>query len=74
MKNRTRQFMTTIKLSTALLLILLSLVISTSGVAQEAPAVSDDANSINEQTIYIPYDKLREVFERDGRGVFLPYD
>ena len=36
---------------------------------------SDQQNdSINEQTIYIPYDRLREVFERDGRGVFLPYD
>ena len=27
-----------------------------------------------EQTIYIPYDKLREVFEKEGRGVFLPYE
>lgn len=25
------------------------------------------------QTVYIPYTKLREVFEREGRGVFLPY-
>ena len=28
----------------------------------------------NEQTIYIPYDKLKDVFEREGRGVFLPYN
>ena len=35
---------------------------------------SDKEDSLNEQTIYIPYDKLREVFERDGRGVFLPYE
>lgn len=28
----------------------------------------------NEQIIYIPYDKLKDVFEREGRGVFLPYD
>ncbi|HEV3025419.1 MAG TPA: hypothetical protein VGX76_23270 [Pirellulales bacterium] len=28
---------------------------------------------IKEKTIYIPYSKLREVFEREGRGVFLPY-
>ncbi len=27
-----------------------------------------------EQTIYIPFTKLREVFEKEGRGVFLPYD
>ena len=27
-----------------------------------------------EQTIYIPFSKLREVFEKEGRGVFLPYD
>jgi hypothetical protein len=30
--------------------------------------------SIREQDIYIPYDKLRQVFEKHGRGVFLPYD
>lgn len=27
-----------------------------------------------EQTIYVPYDKLRKVFEKEGRGVFLPYE
>jgi hypothetical protein len=32
------------------------------------------APSVREQTIYIPYEKLREVFEREGRGVFLPYE
>jgi hypothetical protein len=30
--------------------------------------------SEREQTIYIPFSKLREVFEKEGRGVFLPYD
>ena len=29
---------------------------------------------IREQSIYIPYEKLRTVFEKEGRGVFLPYD
>lgn len=29
---------------------------------------------IREQTIYIPYSKLRETFEKHGRGVFLPYE
>ena len=27
-----------------------------------------------EQTIYVPYEKLREVFEKPGRGVFLSYE
>jgi hypothetical protein len=27
-----------------------------------------------EQTIYIPYTKLRQIFEKEGRGVFVPYD
>ena len=34
----------------------------------------DAAEATREQSIYIPYDKLQEVFEREGRGVFLPYD
>ena len=29
---------------------------------------------LREQTIYIPYNSLRKVFEQQGRGVFLPYD
>ncbi len=33
-----------------------------------------DTDALREQSIYIPYEKLREVFEREGRGVFLPYD
>jgi hypothetical protein len=31
-------------------------------------------NSLREQDIYIPYDKLRSVFEKHGRGVYLPYE
>lgn len=27
-----------------------------------------------EQTIYIPYNKLRQIFEKEGRGVFVPYE
>ena len=38
----------------------------------------DDAaktdRSLREQQIYIPYEKLRGVFEKHGRGVFLPYE
>src|SRR5438045_1745744 len=29
---------------------------------------------LREQTIYIPYKKLRDTFEKEGRGVFLPYE
>ncbi len=39
--------------------------------ATEEPAVEAP---LREQTIYIPYNKLRDVFEREGRGVFLPYE
>ena len=62
----------------------ISLLISTLAVAQEAP-IQDAAqpattpaakseNPLREQTIYIPYSKLRETFEKEGRGVYLPYD
>ena len=48
--------------------------------AEPAPAKPQPAEAskaepvIREQTIYIPYDKLRQVFEKQGRGVFLPYE
>ena len=29
---------------------------------------------VREQTIYVPFAELRDVFEKEGRGVFLPYD
>jgi hypothetical protein len=38
------------------------------------PAVTDEDPALREQTIYIPYNKLRDVFEKPGRGVFLPYE
>ncbi len=44
------------------------------GWAQDNNEGDGKADSLNEQTIYVPYEKLRETFERDGRGVFLPYD
>jgi hypothetical protein len=34
----------------------------------------EQAKALREQTIYVPYDKLRNVFEQHGRGVFLPYE
>ena len=56
------------------ILILFVLAMPVVGFAQEKSDGDDKPDSINEQTIYVPYDKLRDVFERDGRGVFLPYD
>jgi hypothetical protein len=40
----------------------------------EAEKNSQGEKSLREQDIYIPYEKLRQVFERHGRGVFLPYE
>ena len=49
------------------------------GLAQppQPPADGDAVTAetpLTEQTIYIPYEKLRDTFEKEGRGVFLPYD
>jgi hypothetical protein len=48
---------------------------------EDAPpaAAATDVNAselppLREQTIYIPYRKLKGVFEEDGRGVFIPYE
>ncbi len=42
--------------------------------ADAADAEEDSLPALREQSIYIPYNKLREVFEKQGRGVFLPYE
>jgi len=42
--------------------------------AKASDAAKAESKPFREQTIYIPYTKLREVFEREGRGVFVPYD
>ncbi|MCS5632555.1 MAG: hypothetical protein NZ744_17090 [Pirellulaceae bacterium] len=42
--------------------------------AEQAEEAGEKKNSIFEQTIYVPYDKLSKVFESPSRGVFLPYD
>ncbi len=39
-----------------------------------ADAGDDSSAPFREQTIYIPFNKLREVFEKPGRGVFVPYE
>lgn len=42
--------------------------------AQRPKGGENVERSILEQDIYIPYEKLRQVFEKHGRGVFLPYE
>jgi hypothetical protein len=50
----------------------------TSAIAADASKADEKTakpdRSLREQQIYIPYEKLREVFEKHGRGVFLPYE
>ncbi|MCY3024672.1 MAG: hypothetical protein NTW87_37345, partial [Planctomycetota bacterium] len=29
---------------------------------------------VRERTVYVPYEKLKETFDKEGRGVFLPYE
>ena len=50
--------------------------LTVSGVAAQDRSDDDKKadRKILEQDIYIPYEKLRQVFEKQGRGVFLPYD
>ncbi len=38
-----------------------------------AEGVESD-HTLHEQSIYIPYENLRKTFEKEGRGVFLPYE
>ncbi len=40
----------------------------------DQPDKRDDVPVLREQTVYVPYSKLRESFEKEGRGVFLPYE
>lgn len=42
-------------------------------VAPPAPEAKPD-NVVREQTIYVPYSRIKGVFEKEGRGVFLPYE
>ena len=59
-------------LQTVVLLVICCLALALGARAQEeAP---EKKESVKEQSIYIPYEKLRKVFEREGRGVFLPYE
>ena len=37
-------------------------------------SADDGPTIIREQTLYVPFDQLEEVFEKEGRGIFLPYE
>ena len=43
-------------------------------VKDAATGTDADAKALREVGYYIPYKELRKVFEREGRGVFLPYE
>ncbi len=70
MHQETKRIRLSPKAPTVILLLAAALVSATDPADD---AASEDAK-IREQSIYIPYSKLREVFEREGRGVFLPYE
>lgn len=51
--------------------VLVSLCFNSALWAQEG---AEQKTAEREKTIYVPFSKLREVFEKEGRGVFLPYE
>ncbi len=56
-------------------LLLMLTVLSVAGVAfaqEEKPAEADKVET--EHTVYVPYKDLEKVFEKTGRGVFMPYE
>jgi hypothetical protein len=57
-------------------LALLFLVGPFAGAQEEGPKQPEppQPKQVREQTIYIPYEKLKGVFEKEGRGVFVPYE
>ena len=71
-------------LATLLLTVAVPLVVWAEGAPAEKPPATPPATPaaaeppapppIREESVYIPYSKLREVFEKEGRGVFLPYE
>ncbi|MDR0703587.1 MAG: hypothetical protein LBF88_01215 [Planctomycetaceae bacterium] len=58
------------------LIISVSVVLGQEQTINEKPVNEKDLNekTVNEKTVYIPYEKLRNIFEQHGRGVFMPYD
>src|SRR5947207_15761023 len=50
------------------------LLIVTALVRAEEPDAPPSKVILRERTVYVPYEKLKETFEKEGRGVFLPYE
>src|SRR5262245_14535152 len=72
-------------LLSCILALFVSLLVDMHAAAQEPaqppkpaePATQPEAAKVppaRDPTIYIPYSKLRQIFEKEGRGVFVPYD
>ncbi len=63
--------------SSALFLFLLSPAWTENSETPTEPKATDDSLPTKivheEHTVYIPYDEIERVFEKEGRGVFLPY-
>ncbi len=63
------------KVMLATLLILGGLFLGTEhSYAQEQKQDASTDEVLKEQSIYVPYEKLWKVFEKKGRGVFVPYE
>lgn len=61
--------------SVCLLLLALAAPLFAQPAAPAQPAEkAEETPPLREQSIYIPYARLRSMFEKEGRGVFLPYD
>lgn len=42
--------------------------------AEDPPEAPPSKVLLRERTVYVPYEKLKETFEKEGRDVFLPYE
>ena len=61
----------------AVCVILFALTCATALRAGEPATATENPPSkvlVRERTVYVPYEKLKETFEKEGRGVFLPYE
>ena len=49
-----------------------SFVLNTLSGQEQPVAPAESEIEVREQTVYIPYTELKALFEKEGRGVFLP--
>ena len=63
-----------IRLSSMAPAVILLLAATLASATDQTDEAAGEDTKIKEQSVYIPYAKLREVFEREGHGVFLPYE